>query len=152
MNVRIKRLQHALDLPIPSYATDGAAGIDLYAASLGCAIGSDAAAILDPRERIGIGCGVAVEIPPGHEGQVRGRSGLAKRGLSIVHGVGTIDSDYRGEIVAMLVNHGDRPVEINRGDRIAQLVIAPVVRATLAEVDELTETERGAGGFGSTGR
>lgn len=123
-----------------------AAGLDLVAAI-------DAPIVLRPGERTGIGTGLAIELPPGFEAQVRPRSGLArKHGITLVNGPGTIDADYRGEIVVLVINHGAEPVPIAPGDRIAQLVIAPVVQAELVEVDELTETERGAGGFGSTGR
>ena len=142
MNLKIKRLDP--DLPLPSYATEGSVGLDLYC-SFGC--------LVLPGSVTMIQTGIAVEIPPGYEGQVRGRSGLGKCGVGIPHGTGTIDSDYRGEVMVMLVNHRDGPGHrIQRGDRIAQLIIAPVARCSVVEVEELSDTERGAGGFGSTGR
>ncbi len=131
-------------LPIPRYMTPGAAGLDLLA---------DEAASLAPGERRLVPTGLALEIPPGYEGQVRPRSGLAMRnGIGMVNAPGTVDSDYRGEVGVLLVNHGQERVDLARGDRIAQLVVAPVVRVTLVEVDELGASDRGAGGFGSTGK
>jgi dUTP pyrophosphatase len=128
---------------LPRYETDGSAGMDLRA---------DEPFSLAPGERRLVPTGLAVEIPPGHEGSVRPRSGLAvKHGVGMVNAPGTVDSDYRGELAVVLVNHGHEPVEFARGDRIAQLVIAPVVRATLELADALTDTDRGHGGFGSTG-
>lgn len=128
---------------LPRYETAGAAGLDLRA---------DEAFSLAPGERRLVPTGLALEIPPGHEGQVRPRSGLAVRhGVGMVNAPGTIDSDYRGEVGVILVNHGQAPVAFARGERIAQLVIAPVVRATLELADDLSRTDRGAGGFGSTG-
>jgi dUTP pyrophosphatase len=132
----------AVDLP--AYQTEGAAGMDLRA---------DEACTLAPGERRLVPTGIAVEIPPGHEGQVRPRSGLALRhGVGLVNAPGTIDVDYRGEVGVILVNHGQEPFSISRGDRIAQLVIAPVVRVEVREVDTLADSDRGAGGFGSTGK
>ncbi|MBS2033111.1 MAG: dUTP diphosphatase [Deltaproteobacteria bacterium] len=131
-------------LALPRYMTDGAAGLDLLA---------DEAVTLEPMARAKVPTGLALAIPPGFEGQVRPRSGLAdKKGVTVLNAPGTIDSDYRGEVAVLLVNLSDRHVEIARGERIAQLVLAKVERAELAEVKELAATVRGAGGFGSTGR
>ncbi len=131
---------------LPRYMTAGAAGMDLYACP-------DAPLVLAPGERALVPTGLAMEIPDGYEGQVRPRSGLALRlGLGMVNAPGTIDADYRGEVGVLLINLGRETVTIHPGERIAQLVIAPVVRARLLEVDELVPTERGAGGFGHTGR
>jgi dUTP pyrophosphatase len=130
-------------LPLPRYETAGAAGLDLRA---------DELFSLQPGERRLVPTGLAVEVPPGHEGSVRPRSGLAvKHGIGMVNAPGTVDSDYRGELSVILVNHGQAPVSFARGDRIAQLVIAPVVQAELELVEDLSETDRGHGGFGSTG-
>ena len=143
--VKIKRRRGSL-LPLPAYHSGGAAGMDLLA-------DVEQAVMLGPLERCAVPTGIAVEIPPGFEGQVRPRSGRALReGLTLLNTPGTIDSDYRGEIQVIMVNLGRDPVTIEPGDRIAQLVIAPVARATLAEVDDLTDTHRGGGGFGHTGR
>ena len=143
--VRIRRLEHGHGLELPRYASAGAAGADLCAAV-------DASLTLAPGERAAVPTGFVVELPPGWEGQVRPRSGLALRhGLTVANAPGTIDSDYRGELKVLLVNHGDAPVEIARGDRVAQLVVAPVAHAVFREADELGATDRGAGGFGSTG-
>ena len=132
------------DLPLPAYATGGAAGIDLRAV---------APQRLEPGARALVGTGFALALPPDCEGQIRPRSGLAaKRGVTVLNAPGTIDADYRGEVKVLLVNLGDGAVEIAPGDRIAQLVVAPVARLTHVEVDALPDTERGAGGFGSTGR
>ncbi|MAJ62032.1 MAG: deoxyuridine 5'-triphosphate nucleotidohydrolase [bacterium TMED88] len=140
------RLEGAGDLPLPARATPGAAGIDLRSAVHGTVE-------VAPGERVSVATGFAVAIPRGFEGQVRPRSGLAlKQGMTVLNAPGTVDSDYRGEILVILINHGAEPVRIHRGDRIAQLVIAPVARAESVEVDVLDETERGAEGFGSTGR
>ncbi|SRR6266545_875494 len=131
-------------LDLPRYETEGSAGLDLRA---------DEPFTLAPGERRLVPTGLALEIPPGHEGQVRPRSGLAVRhGLAVVNAPGTIDSDYRGEVQVILVNLGKAPVSLARGDRVAQLVIAPVTRAEIALVEDLTATDRGAGGFGSTGQ
>jgi dUTP pyrophosphatase len=143
--IKIARLRKSA-LPLPAYQSEHAAGIDLMA---------DIAAPLRmaPRERRAVPTGIAVEIPVGYEGQVRPRSGRAlKEGLALINSPGTIDADYRGEVKVLLVNLGEQPILINPGDRIAQLVIAPVVRATIVEVEELTPTSRGPGGFGHTGR
>lgn len=147
MKVSIRRLTHCEGLPTPSYASDGAAGLDLYAA-----LPEGQKLVLEPGARDLIPTGIEIALPAGYEAQVRPRSGLAvKHGVTVLNAPGTIDSDYRGEVKALLVNHGGEPFEILRGMRIAQMVIAPVARATLVEVDELDETARGAGGFGSTG-
>ena len=130
-------------LPLPAYATEGSAGLDLRA---------DVAVSLAPGERSLVPTGLSMAIPPGYEGQVRPRSGLAlKQGVTCLNTPGTIDSDYRGEVSVILVNLSKAPVSLQRGDRIAQLVIAPVSRAELAESSELPSTARGEGGFGHTG-
>ena len=141
--VRIKRLPHGEGLALPAYATRGAAGMDVLAAE---------DVTLAPGARHAVATGFAVAIPPGYEIQVRPRSGLAlKHGISVPNTPGTIDSDYRGELKVILINHGRDPFVIARGDRVAQLVLAPVTRALWDEVAELDDTVRGAGGFGSTG-
>jgi dUTP pyrophosphatase len=141
--VQVKRLPHGEGLELPRYATQGAAGMDVLAAE---------DVTLAPGGRHAVGTGLAVAIPPGYEIQVRPRSGLAlKHGISVPNTPGTIDSDYRGELKVILINHGAEPFAIHRGDRVAQLVVAPVTQAEWDEVAELDETSRGAGGFGSTG-
>lgn len=141
--VPIKRLPHFEGLELPAYATDGAAGMDVLAAE---------DVVLQPGGRHAVATGLALAVPDGFELQVRPRSGLAlKHGISLPNTPGTIDSDYRGELKVILINLGDFPFEVRRGDRIAQLVLAPVVRTTWLEVEELDETVRGEGGFGSTG-
>ena len=141
--VEVKRLAHGADLPLPAYATDGAAGMDVLAAE---------DVTLAPGARHAVATGLALAIPPGFEIQVRPRSGLAlKHGITVPNTPGTIDSDYRGELKVILINHGAHKFEIRRGDRVAQLVLAPITQATWLEVDELDETTRGEGGFGSTG-
>ena len=141
--VMVKRLPHFEGLTLPAYATAGAAGMDVLAAE---------DVTLAPGERWPVATGLALAIPHGYEIQVRPRSGLAlKHGISVPNAPGTIDSDYRGELKVILINHGQTPFEVRRGDRIAQLVFAPVVQASWLKVDDLDETERGAGGFGSTG-
>jgi dUTP pyrophosphatase len=141
--VRVKRLPHFEGLELPAYATEGAAGMDVLAAE---------DVTLAPGARHAVATGLAVAIPPGFEIQVRPRSGLAlKHGVTVPNTPGTIDSDYRGELKVIMINHGAQPFEIRRGDRIAQLVLAPVMQATWLKVDELDETARGEGGFGSTG-
>jgi len=143
ITIRLMRLPHGEGLPLPAYATTGAAGMDVVAAE---------ELVLAPGARHAVATGLAVAIPPGFEIQVRPRSGLAlKHGITVPNTPGTVDSDYRGEVKVILINHGATPFEIRRGDRIAQLVIAPVLRATWLKVDELDETDRGEGGFGSTG-
>ena len=143
VGVRIKRLPHGEGLALPAYATPGAAGMDILAAE---------AVTLEPGARHAVASGFAVAIPDGYEIQVRPRSGLAlKHGIAVPNTPGTIDSDYRGELKIILINHGDEAFAIARGDRVAQLVLAPVTRAAWQEVDELDDTARGTGGFGSTG-
>lgn len=143
--VPLQVLPHGRGLPLPSYATAGAAGLDLAAAL-------EAALVLPPGGRANVPTGVALALPPGWEGQVRPRSGLAlKAGLTVLNSPGTIDADYRGEIRVILANLGAAPVTIARGERIAQLVIAPVGRAEWRLVEALPPSGRGAGGFGSTG-
>ncbi len=153
MKISIQRDPDAIDLPLPSYATRGAAGMDLRAAI-------DAAVTLQPGERALVSTGIRLTLPDGYEGQVRPRSGLAWRhGLTLLNAPGTIDSDYTGTIKVLVINLGQEPVCIRRGERIAQLVIAPVMRVVWAEADVLTvaevehgEAERGESGFGSTGK
>lgn len=141
--VPVKRLPHFEGLELPAYATDGAAGMDVLAAE---------DVTLPPGGRHAVATGLAMAVPDGFELQVRPRSGLAlKHGISLPNTPGTIDSDYRGELKIILINLGDRSFEVRRGDRVAQLVLAPVVRATWLKVDDLDETTRGEGGFGSTG-
>ena len=144
--VQIVRLGHGADLPLPAYETLGAAGMDLRAA-----VGPEAV-VLAPGARALVPTGLAIALPEGFEAQVRPRSGLAiKYGISQVNAPGTVDSDYRGELKVILINHGQEPFSIAHGDRIAQLVIAPVTQALWVEAETLDETVRGAGGFGSTG-
>ncbi len=147
LTVSFLRLPHNPDLPLPAYATPGAAGLDLCAA-----VAADDPLILPPGERALIPTGLAIALPPGYEAQVRPRSGLAlKHGITVLNSPGTIDSDYRGEIGVILLNTGKVAFTIARGERIAQMVIAGFVQARLLEVSDLPETGRGAGGFGSTG-
>ncbi len=144
IDIRISRLPHGAGLPLPAYATPGAAGLDVVAAE---------DLDLAPGQRHAVATGFAIAIPHGFEVQVRPRSGLAfKHGLSVPNAPGTIDSDYRGELKILLINHGDQPFPVRRGERIAQLVPAAVTLARFQEVDSLDDTDRGAGGFGSTGR
>ena len=143
ITIKITRLPHAQDLPLPSYATEGAAGLDIVAAQ-------DFA--LGPGERMAVSTGFSMEIPQGFEVQVRPRSGLAlKHGITCLNTPGTIDSDYRGEVKVILANLGSESFSAARGERIAQLVPAAVLRAEFEEVGELSGTSRGSGGFGSTG-
>ena len=143
IRIAIKRLPNGGGLPVPAYASDGAAGMDVVAAE---------GLRLAPGARYAVATGFAIAIPEGYEVQVRPRSGLAlKHGVTCLNTPGTIDHDYRGEVKVILANLGDEPFEIARGDRIAQLVPAPVQRAMLDEVEELDDTDRGSGGFGSTG-
>ncbi|HEV8014121.1 MAG TPA: dUTP diphosphatase [Stellaceae bacterium] len=145
VGVKLKVLPHGIGLPLPSYATADAAGVDLAAAI-------EAPLVLAPGARKDVPTGIALALPPGWEGQIRPRSGLALRhGLAVLNSPGTIDADYRGEIRIILANLGGAPVTIARGERIAQLVIAPVSRAVWEVVADLPATARGAGGFGSTG-
>jgi len=145
LTVRLTRVgQRGPPLELPRYETEGSAGMDLRA---------DEAFSLAPGERRLVPTGLAMELPPGHEGQVRARSGLAVRhGIALVNAPGTVDSDYRGEVKVLLVNLGQEPVAFARGDRIAQLVVAPVVRARVELAEDLAGSARGAGGFGSTGQ
>ena len=145
--IPLLRLPHAEGLPLPAYETLGAAGMDLRAA-----VADDAPVVLRPGDRAMIPTGFCIAVPAGFEAQARPRSGLAaKSGVTCLNSPGTIDSDYRGELKVILINHGAEAFTVRRGDRIAQLVIAPVVQAAWIEVTSLDETGRGAGGFGSTG-
>ncbi len=148
VSVRLLRLPHAEGLPLPAYETTGSAGMDLRAA-----VAEDGPVTLAPGARALIPTGLAIALPDGFEAQIRPRSGLAaKHGVTCLNAPGTIDGDYRGEVQVILINHGDAPFVIQRGERIAQMVIAPVVQAVWTETDTLDETLRGSGGFGSTGR
>ncbi|MDR3511575.1 MAG: dUTP diphosphatase [Caulobacteraceae bacterium] len=145
--IAVARLPHAEGLPLPAYETAGAAGMDLRAA-----VDEDAPLTLRPGARAMVPTGLCIAVPPGFEAQVRPRSGLAaKAGVTCLNTPGTIDSDYRGEVKVILINLGPEDFTIRRGERIAQMVIAPVVQASWREVERLDETARGAGGFGSTG-
>jgi dUTP pyrophosphatase len=147
VEVRVARLPHGADLPLPAYQSKLASGCDLLAA-----LPNEAPVVIAPGAWAAIPTGIALALPPGTEGQIRPRSGLASRsGVTVLNAPGTIDADYRGEVQVLLVNHGPEPFTISRGMRIAQLVIAPVARATLAERARLSVTARGTGGFGSTG-
>ena len=144
IEIKLSRLAHGEGLPLPRYASEDAVGLDVTAAE---------ELTLRPGERHAVATGFAIEIPRGFEVQVRPRSGLAaKNGITCLNTPGTIDSDYRGEVKVILVNLGQEPFDVKRGERIAQLVPAPVLRADFVEVGALGETERGSGGFGSTGR
>ncbi|TYC72306.1 dUTP diphosphatase [Stappia sp. BW2] len=146
VTLELKRLEHGRDLPLPAYQSVLAAGLDLLAAV-------DGKVTLAPGARALVPTGLAMALPAGYEAQVRPRSGLAaKYGVTVLNTPGTIDADYRGEVKVILINLGEDPFEISRGDRIAQMVIAPVLQADIVEVEVLSETERGTGGFGSTGR
>jgi len=146
ITIKLKRLAHGADLPLPALATEHAAGADLRAAV-------SASVVIAPGEIRLIPCGFAMAIPPGYEAQVRPRSGLSSQhGLTLINSPGTIDADYRGEVQVPLVNHGREPFTVERGMRIAQMIIAAVPKVTYAEVDELDETARGKGGFGHTGK
>lgn len=146
VEVALLRLPHARDLPLPAYQSEDAAGLDLLAAV-------EEAIVLPPLGRALVPTGLAMALPSGYEAQVRARSGLAaKHGVTVLNSPGTIDADYRGEVKVILVNLSDTPFTIGRGERIAQMVIAPVSRARLVETEALDVTVRGAGGFGSTGR
>lgn len=147
IQIRVVRLPHAESLPLPTYQTDEAAGMDLLAA-----VDDAEPTVLAPGERALVPTGLVLEIPPGMEAQIRPRSGLALRhGITVLNSPGTIDSDYRGEVKVLLINLGEAPWEIQRGERIAQMVFQRVERAALVEVAVLNDTRRGAGGFGSTG-
>ena len=144
IRIALTRLPHGEGLPLPCYATPGAAGMDVVAAE---------DLTLQPGQRHAVATGFAISIPPGHEVQVRPRSGLAlKNGITCLNTPGTIDEDYRGEVKVILANLGGEPFAVKRGERIAQLVPAPVLKAEFDEVESLDETHRGAGGFGSTGQ
>ncbi len=144
-DIKFKKLSHAEDLPLPGYESASAAGMDIRAAL-------DEPITLKPGERILIPTGLQMALPDGYEAQIRPRSGLAIRnGITMLNSPGTIDADYRGEVKVIAINHGQEDFTVNHGDRIAQMVIAPVVQLSIEEVDSLDETERGAGGFGSTG-
>ncbi|WP_434054511.1 MAG: dUTP diphosphatase [Roseibium sp.] len=146
VTLELKQLDHARGLPLPAYQSDLAAGLDLVAAV-------DTPLLLAPGERALVPTGLAMALPAGFEAQVRPRSGLAaKHGITVLNTPGTIDADYRGEVKVILINLGDTTFEVARGERIAQMVIAPVLQAVITEVETLSETQRGAGGFGSTGR
>jgi len=146
--ISVTQLTHGKGLPLPSYETAGAAGMDLYAA-----VPQDTPLILQPGQRDLVATGIAMALPQGFEAQIRPRSGLAfKHGITCLNTPGTIDSDYRGEIKVILINHGQDSFTISRGERIAQMVIAPVIQATWHEVSELPPTIRGSSGLGSTGR
>ena len=145
INLRIQLLPHAMGLDLPEYQTPGSSGIDLRAAV-------EEPIIIGNGERVMIPTGLKMEIPAGYEGQVRTRSGLAAtRGLVVLNSPGSLDADYRGEVKVILMNLGSEPLTINRGERVAQLVIAPVARVIISEVEDVDETIRGPGGFGSTG-
>ena len=145
--IRLKRLPHSEGLPLPAYETDGSAGMDLRAA-----VAEDAPVTLQPGGRALIPTGLTIALPADHEAQVRPRSGLAlKFGITCLNSPGTIDADYRGEVGVILANLGGEPFTVRRGERIAQMVIAPVTRGAFEEVESLDDTARGAGGFGSTG-
>ncbi len=146
-DVAIARLPHGEDLPLPSAQSALAAGLDLHAA-----VPADQPIVIPPREWRAVPTGFCLALPAGAEGQVRPRSGLAMRhGVTVLNAPGTIDADYRGEVQVLLINHGAEPFTVRRGDRIAQLVVAPVARVRLQEAAALAPTVRGAGGFGSTG-
>lgn len=146
--VRVERLPHAEGLPLPAYETTGSAGMDLRAA-----VPADEPLTLEPGARALVKTGLNIALEPGYEALVRPLSGLAlKHGITCLNSPGTVDSDYRGEVGVILINHGQEPFVIQRGERIAQLVIARYEQAAMVEVEALDETARGAGGFGSTGR
>lgn len=150
MTVRIglKWLAHGAGLPLPRQQTAGAAGLDLAAA-----IGADETVTIAPGDYAMVPTGLVIALPEGYEAQIRPRSGLAARhGVTVLNSPGTVDADYRGEVKILLVNHGREPFSLRRGERVAQMVVAPVSAVELVEVDELDATERGAGGHGSTGR
>jgi dUTP pyrophosphatase len=147
VQVRVQRLPHGADLPLPAYQSEHAAGFDLHAA-----VPAGAPVVLAPGERALIPTGIVLALPPGTEGQVRPRSGLAMRhGVTVLNAPGTVDADYRGEIRIILVNFGNEPFTVERGMRVAQLVVAATMHALICEVASIDETQRGTGGFGSTG-
>jgi dUTP pyrophosphatase len=146
-NLEVKILENGFGLPLPKYETEGAAGLDLFAATK-----EDTKIIIPPRKAEMIPTGIAISVPSGYEAQIRPRSGLAaKNGITVLNSPGTIDSDYRGEILVMLINHSNKDFEILRGMRIAQMVISKIEQFNLISVDELDTTDRGKDGFGSTG-
>jgi dUTP pyrophosphatase len=148
ITIDIRQLPHAEGLALPAYQSSEAAGLDLLAA-----VPAETPLILSSGQYALVPTGLTIALPPGYEAQVRPRSGLAaKHGVTVLNSPGTIDADYRGEIGVLLINHGDAPFSIRRGERIAQMVIAPVVRAELVPTATLPGTDRGSGGFGSTGR
>jgi dUTP pyrophosphatase len=148
IDIALNYLDHGRGLELPRQQTSGAAGVDLLAA-----LGISEVVTMAPGARAILPCGFAMALPAGYEAQVRPRSGLAaKYGVTVLNAPGTIDADYRGEVKVILINHGMDPFEIRRGDRIAQMVVAPVSAVTFAETEALDDTTRGAGGFGSTGR
>jgi len=147
VKVEIRQLPHGEGLALPAYQSAHAAGLDLLAA-----VPEEAPLILAPGQRALVPTGLSIALPPGHEAQIRPRSGLAlKHGITVLNAPGTVDADYRGEVSVLLINHGDAPFAIRRGERIAQMVIAPVARAELVVATALPESGRGSGGFGSTG-
>ena len=147
VELRVMRLPHAADLPLPAYQSELAAGLDLLAA-----VPADAPLAIAPGARAAIPTGIAIALPPGIEGQIRPRSGLALRhGVTVLNAPGTVDADYRGEVHVILVNLGRDPFTVERGARIAQLILAATVQGAICEVSSLDETTRGHGGFGSTG-
>ena len=147
IELRVQRLPHGVGLSLPAYQTKGSAGMDLAAA-----VAEDDPVVIAPGARALVPTGLAFAVPSGFEMQIRPRSGLAvKHGVTVLNTPGTIDSDYRGEVQVALINHGDVPFTVTRGERIAQAVVAAVVQANICEVDTLDATDRGAGGFGSTG-
>ncbi len=147
VKVDIRQLPHGEGLPLPGYHSAHAAGLDLLAA-----VPAESPLMLSPGQRALVPTGLTIALPPGYEAQVRPRSGLAsKHGVTVLNSPGTVDADYRGEIGVLLINHGEAPFPIRRGERIAQMVIAPVVHVELAPSTELSATKRGSGGFGSTG-
>jgi dUTP pyrophosphatase len=146
-NLEVKILDNGFGLPLPKYETEGAAGLDLFAATK-----EDTKIIIPPRKAEMIPTGIAISVPSGYEAQIRPRSGLAaKNGITVLNSPGTIDSDYRGEILVMLINHSNKDFEILRGMRIAQMVISKIEQFNLISVDDLDTTDRGKDGFGSTG-
>ena len=148
VKVDIRHLAHGEGLALPAYQSAHAAGLDLLAA-----VPEDAPMTLGPGKYAMVPTGLTIALPPGYEAQVRPRSGLAaKHGITVLNSPGTVDADYRGEVCVLLINHGDQPFPIRRGERIAQMVIAPVVQVELVPAASLSATERGSGGFGSTGR
>jgi dUTP pyrophosphatase len=148
VKVEIQQLPHGQGLTLPAYQSAHAAGLDLLAA-----VPEDAPVLLAPGKHAMIPTGLTIALPQGFEAQVRPRSGLAARhGVTVLNSPGTVDADYRGEVCVLLINHGDQPFPIRRGERIAQMVIAPVTQVELVPAASLSTTERGSGGFGSTGR